>query len=376
LKIDKIVVRKLKMDLQFPFETSFGTQTDRECLIVEAHSGEVVGYGEGVASTNPYYSEETVVTTNHILGDFLIPLVLSNEVTHPSEINDLFSGIRRNSIAKASIETALWDLYAKLENRSLADVMGGKKEKIGVGVSIGIQSTKEELLRKVEESLKLGYNKVKIKIKPGKDIDYLRAVREKFPDTPIMADANSAYTLNDIDLFKEMDDLNLMMIEQPLAHDDIIDHATLQKAILTPICLDESIHSVEDTRKAIELGSCKIINIKIGRVGGISEAIKIHDLCQENNIPVWCGGMLESGIGRAHNVAITSLENFTIPGDTAPSARYWMEDIIIPEVTMDSNGYIEIPKGPGIGYNINQEALERYTVEEETYVNTELLSKM
>ena len=233
MKIDKVVVRKLKMDLQFPFETSFGTQTERECLIVEAHSGGEVGYGEGVASTNPYYSEETVVTTNHILEDFLIPLVFSNEIAHPSDVNELFSGIRRNSIAKSSIETALWDLYAKLENRSLADVIGGKKEKIGVGVSIGIQPTKEELLQKVEESLKLGYNKVKIKIKPGKDIDYLKAVREKFPDTPIMADANSAYTLEDIGLFKEMDDLNLMMIEQPLAHDDIIDHATLQKAIST-----------------------------------------------------------------------------------------------------------------------------------------------
>jgi o-succinylbenzoate synthase len=375
MKIEKVVVRRLEMELRFPFETSFGTQTGRELLIVEVYGEGLIGYGECVAGKDPYYSEETVSTASHMLEDYLIPIVFNNEITHPYDIYNSFRRIRGNNMAKASIENALWDLHAKIENRPLAEVVGGEKDKISVGVSIGIQPTPEELIQKVEESIKQGYNKIKIKIKPGKDIEYLRSVREKFPDTPIMADANSAYTLNDINLFIEMDDLNLMMIEQPLAHDDIIDHATLQKAIKTPICLDESIHSTEDARKAIELGSCKIINIKIGRIGGITEAIKIHDLCQEHNIPVWCGGMLESGIGRAHNVAITTLENFIIPGDTAPSARYWTEDIIEPEVTMDSNGYIEAPKGPGIGFTINKKTLDKYTIEEKIYVNTELLSR-
>jgi O-succinylbenzoate synthase len=375
MKIEKVVVRRLEMELRFPFETSFGTQTGRELLIVEVYGEGLIGYGECVAGKDPYYSEETVSTASHMLEDYLIPIVFNNEITHPYDIYNSFRRIRGNNMAKASIENALWDLHAKIENRPLAEVVGGEKDKISVGVSIGIQPTPEELIQKVEESIKQGYNKIKIKIKPGKDIEYLRSVREKFPDTPIMADANSAYTLNDINLFIEMDDLNLMMIEQPLAHDDIIDHATLQKAIKTPICLDESIHSTEDARNAIELGSCKIINIKIGRIGGITEAIKIHDLCQEHNIPVWCGGMLESGIGRAHNVAITTLENFIIPGDTAPSARYWTEDIIEPEVTMDSNGYIEAPKGPGIGFTINKKTLDKYTIEEKIYVNTELLSR-
>lgn len=374
MKIEKIIVKRIKMDLRFSFETSFSTQTGRECLLIEAHGEGRVGYAECVAGMDPYYSEETVSTAHHIIEDFLIPLVFEHDIQHPSEVNDIFSRIRRNSMAKAAIENALWDLYAKIENRPLAEIIGGKKEKIAVGVSIGIQATKEDLIQKVAESIEQGFNKVKIKIKPGKDVDYLRSVRDKFPDTPIMADANSAYTLNDIPLFKEMDDLNLMMIEQPLAYDDIVDHAILQKAITTPVCLDESIHSLEDARKAIELGSCKIINIKIGRVGGLAEAIKIHDLCQAHNIPVWCGGMLETGIGRAFNVAITSLENFTIPGDTAPSARYWLEDIIEPEITMDSEGYITVPTGPGIGYAINEKAVEKYTLAEKTYVNTTLLS--
>lgn len=368
MKVEKVVVRRLKMDLRFPFETSFSIQTHRELLIVEAHSDGIIGYGEGVAGIDPYYSPETVKTSIHMLEEFLLPVIFEIEFQHPAEINEKFASIRGNQMAKSAIETAVWDLYAKKEKLSLAAVMGGEKSEIGVGVSIGIQPTIEELIGKVEESIEQGYQKIKIKIKPGKDIAYLKAVRQRFPEADIMADANSAYTLDDIELFKEMDSIDLMMIEQPLAHDDIIDHAKLQKEITTPICLDESIHSVDDARKAIELGSCKIINIKIGRVGGIAEAIGIHDLCQQQNIPVWCGGMLETGIGRAHNVAITSLAGFTIPGDTAPSARYWKEDIIDPEVTMDNKGNIKVPQGPGIGYGINQKALKKYTVEESTYI--------
>ncbi|TQR21436.1 o-succinylbenzoate synthase [Psychrobacillus vulpis] len=361
--IEKVVIRKMKMDLKFPFQTSFGTLQERLFLITEIYSGDHVGYGECVVSSNPYYSEETVSTAFSIIKEFLLPLILGKDVQHPDDVNKLFSRIRRNNMAKSAIEGALWDLYAKTQNKSLAEVIGGQKSEITVGVSIGIQETKEDLLNKVEESLKQGFKKIKIKIMPGKDIEYLRSVREKFGDIPVMADANSAYTLDDIELFKEMDDLNLIMIEQPLAHDDIVDHAVLQNAIKTPICLDESIHSVEDARKAIELGSCKIINIKIGRVGGISESIKIHNLCLQNNIPVWCGGMLESGIGRAHNVAITSLSNFTIPGDTAPSTRYWVKDIIKPEITMNEEGHIQVPTTPGMGYEVDLDTLEEFTLE-------------
>ncbi|KAB2338574.1 o-succinylbenzoate synthase [Cytobacillus depressus] len=368
MKIEKVILRRLKMDLKFPFQTSFGTQREREFIITEVQDGNDVGYGECVVNSNPYYNEETVQTAWHIMKDFLIPILLQKEeITHPDEINELFKQVRRHQMAKSALEGAIWDLYARKQGKTLAEVIGGKKEKISVGVSIGIQETKEELVEIVGKYLKEGFQKIKIKIKPGKDIEMLQAVRDRFGDIPIMADANSAYTLKDVQLFKQMDSLRLMMIEQPLAHDDIIDHATLQKAIQTPICLDESIHSLEDARKAIELGSCKIINIKIGRVGGITEAIRIHNLCKEKKIPVWCGGMLESGIGRAHNLAITSLDNFTIPGDTAPSARYWDEDIIRPEIEMDTEGNIELPKKPGFGYEINQTALDRYTVETEAF---------
>lgn len=358
------------MDLNFPFQTSFGTQVDREFIITEVYDGDYVGYGECVVSSNPFYSEETVHTAWHILRDFLIPFLFQKEeIAHPDEANALFKQVRRNNMAKSALEGALWDLYAKKQGKPLAEVIGGKKQSISIGVSIGIQETKEALIAQVGKHLAEGFQKIKIKIKPGKDIEMLKAVREEFGNIPMMADANSAYTLDDIELFKEMDSLGLMMFEQPLAHDDIINHAKLQAAIQTPICLDESIHSAEDARKAIQLGSCKIINIKIGRVGGISEAIKIHNLCQEQNIPVWCGGMLESGIGRAHNLAITSLSNFTIPGDTAPSARYWKEDLIDPAIEMDSKGNIPISAFPGIGYPVNQDALEKYTVDTEIFVN-------
>lgn len=368
MKIEKVVLRKLKMDLKFPFQTSFGTQTNREFIITEVYAGNDIGYGECVVNSNPFYNEETVHTAWHILKDFLIPFLFQKEeISHPDEVNELFKQVRRNNMAKSALEGAIWDLYAKKQGKPLAEVIGGTKQKIAVGVSIGIQESKEALIETVGKYLEQGFQKIKIKIKPGKDIEMLQAVRDKYGDIPMMADANSAYTLNDVSLFKQMDSLGLIMIEQPLAHDDIVDHAKLQAEIQTPICLDESIHSVDDARKAIELGSCKIINIKIGRVGGISEAIKVHNLCKENNIPVWCGGMLESGIGRAHNLAITSLDNFTIPGDTAPSARYWEQDIIDPWIDMDSEGNIELPKKPGIGYEVNQAELEKYTEETEVF---------
>lgn len=366
MNIEKITMRKMNLKLKFPFQTSFGTQTEREFIIVEVRDGENVGYGECVVSSRPLYSEETVKTAWHILEDFLIPAVLKKEIDHPDEISVLFKPIRRNNMAKSALEGAVWDLYAKKRGISLAAALGGEKKKIDVGISIGIQKSLDELLKVIEGHVQEGYKRFKLKIKPGRDLAVLEGVRKHFPDLKIMADANSAYTLKDIDLFKSFDPLNLMMIEQPLSHDDIIDHAKLQAEINTPICLDESIHSVEDARKAIELGSCKIINLKIGRVGGLTEAKKIHDYCADHGIPLWCGGMLESGIGRAHNVAITSLSNFKLPGDTAASSRYWEEDIISPEVIVN-DGQITIPEEPGIGYQPVASLIEKYTTEVKIY---------
>lgn len=273
-------------------------------------------------------------------------------------------------MAKSALESAIWDLYCKKENISLASALGGVKKEVEVGVSLGIEPTVEALLEKVEDSLKAGYKKIKVKIKPGKDVDRIQAIRERFGyEVPLMADANSAYTLDQIDTLKELDKYKLIMIEQPLAHDDIIDHAMLQSELETPVCLDESIHTLDDARKAIELGSCKIINIKIGRVGGLTESKRIHDYCEANNIPVWCGGMLESGVGRAHNLAIASLSNFVIPGDTSPSSRYWEQDIVTKEVVMSSPGMVEVPKGPGIGYEIDEKAVNKYLINKESLHN-------
>lgn len=367
IPIKQIKLRKLMMRLKDPFTTSFGTMQDKEFYIIEAIDTDGnSGFGESVAFTSPWYSEETVKTNLHVMEDFLIKILQENEVNHPDDVSKLFEPIKRNNMAKSALEGAIWDLYAKRKNISLAAALGGKKKEIDVGISIGIQPTVKDLLNTVEHYIKEGYKRIKIKVKPGWDVDVLRAVREQFPDTPIMADANSAYTLADIEHLKQLDDLNLTMIEQPLGHDDIVDHAKLQAVMKTPICLDESIHSLEDTRKAIQLGSCKIINIKIGRVGGLTEAKRIHDYCLERGIEVWCGGMLEAGVGRSHNIALTTLSGFTLPGDTAGSSRYWEKDIITPEVTVD-NGIIKVPNKPGIGYDIDRDALKAFTVSEKVF---------
>jgi len=367
MKITRIVLRHVAMKLKAPFKTSFGTTLDKEFLLVEAHDEEgLVGFGESTAMTGPYYNEETLRSNHHILRDHLIPLVLGRTLNHPDDCLDLFAPIRRNMMAKAAIEGAIWDLWSKRENLSLSRAIGGEKNIIPVGVSIGIQADVTGMLQQVERFLAEGYQRMKVKIEPGFDIDVIAAIRRTFGDIPLMADANSAYTLDDIDRLKELDQFDLMMIEQPLSHDDIIDHAKLQRELRTPICLDESIHTVEDARKALELGSCRIINIKVGRVGGLSQAKRIHDLCLSQGVPVWCGGMLESGVGRAHNIAITTLPGFTLPGDTSGSNRYWDADIIEPEVTVD-NGFIHVPATPGIGYAINRQRLDACTLASETY---------
>lgn len=363
IPITEIKLHRLKMMLNDPFTTSFGTFQEKEFFIIEMIDADGnSGFGESVAFTSPWYSEETVETNLHMMKDFLIPIIKNNEITHPDEVTKLFAPIRRNNMAKAALEGAVWDLYAKRKNISLAEALGGEKTEIDVGISLGIEPTVNDLLTKIESYVQEGYKRIKLKIKPGYDVEMIREVRKHFPHISLMADANSAYSLDDIEHLRELDEFDLMMIEQPLAHDDIVDHATLQAAIQTPVCLDESIHSLEDARKAIELGSCKIINIKIGRVGGLTEAKKIHDLAKENGIDVWCGGMLEAGVGRAHNIALTTLSQFVLPGDTAGSSRYWKEDIIEPEV-MVKNGVIEVPKKPGIGYQVNKEILAKYTVE-------------
>ncbi len=353
------------MQLLAPFETSFGREDVRRVLIVEAQGGGISGFAECCALSGPFYNEETVGTCWHMLRDFLAPVVLGREFQHPSEVDGWFAPIRRNHIARAALESAVWDLHAQAVGEPLWRSLGGDRTRIDVGVSVGIHPDLASLCRTVEGFIRDGYRKVKIKIKPGKDVEVIRELRRQFGDVPMMADANSAYTLADIDTLRRLDEFGLMMIEQPLGHDDIIDHASLQKALRTPICLDESIHHAEDARRAIAIGACRIINIKIARVGGLAPAKALHDVCLAAGVPVWCGGMLETGIGRAHNIAITTLPGFTLPGDTSGSHRYWAEDIIDPPVTMEPDGTILVPQSPGRGYEVVRARLDARTVRSE-----------
>jgi o-succinylbenzoate synthase len=344
-----------------PFETSFGTSELRRILLVEADVDGILGWGESTAGENPFYSYETVETAWHILRDYLWPLVRGREITAASEVWDTFAPVRGHNMAKAALETALWDAEAKQKHLPLAKLLGGTRAEIPCGVSIGIQPALDSLIAKVDQALSAGYQRIKIKIKPGLDIEPVRALRERFPRVRLMADANSAYRLDDALLLKRLDAFHLMMIEQPLGWDDIFSHAQLQRQLETPICLDECIHDVEHARAAIEMHACGIINIKLGRVGGHTSARRVHDLCQAKSVPVWCGGMLESGIGRAHNIAMSSLANFSLPGDVSASRRYWDEDIIEPEVEVSSQGTIRVPSAPGIGYAPRIDRIESLT---------------
>ncbi|WP_042460789.1 o-succinylbenzoate synthase [Neobacillus dielmonensis] len=366
MNIKSIELFVIKMPLKQPFITHLGEVSEREGIIIKALDKDgIAGYGEGVAFSSPWYTEETVATSLHMLSDFLIPLLQKRPISHPEQASKLFHSVRRNNMAKAAIETALWDLYAKQHAEPLARTIGGTAKMIPSGVVVAAQSmTKAQ--EQIEQYLADGYKRIKVKINPDMDYPFLSEIRRRYPNLPIMADANSAYTLKDVDRLKALDELDLLMIEQPLAHDDLIEHAILQKQIKTPVCLDESIVSFEDARKAIEYGSCKIINIKIGRVGGINEAKRIHDYCLERGIPVWCGGMIEFGISRAHNIALASMPGFTIPGDISASNRFWNEDIISPEVTVE-NGLIAVPQSPGIGYELNDKRLEQTLVHKKFY---------
>jgi O-succinylbenzoate synthase len=367
MRVERVELRVIEMELVEPFETSFGREEMRPAILISAVSEGVVGWGECVAGSGPWYSYETIKTARHVLEDFLIPSVLGRESPGLAEMISPWRRVRGHPMAKAGLEAALWDLAAKREGVSLSQMLGGTKERIESGISIGIQSDLPMLLRAIERRLEEGYRRVKLKIKPGWDINVLQAVRERFPQIPLMADANAAYVLDDIRLLKQLDEYALMMIEQPFSYDDLVDHAELQKQITTPVCLDESIKAPEDARRALQLGSCRVINLKPGRVGGLSAAKQIHDFCLERDIPIWCGGMLETGIGRAHNVALASLPGFTLPNDLSASRRYYVEDLIEPPVNVTPEGTIEVPRSPGIGVAVLEERLKKHTLQHEAF---------
>jgi o-succinylbenzoate synthase len=365
LKVQKITLREIRMPLVTPFETSFGRTTDRRMLLVEPLADGVSGWGESVAGEGPFYAPETVETAWHILRDFIWPILKGREIESAACVWAMLEPIRGHHMAKGAIEAALWDAEAKQKGIPLWKHLGGVRKEIPCGVSIGIKATLEELVATVERELAAGYQRIKIKIKPGYDVAPVERLRQQFPRIRLMVDANSAYHLADWPLLKRLEAFYLMMIEQPLGWDDLYSHAELQRKLETPICLDECIHTEEHARAAIELGACRIINMKLGRVGGYTPARRIHDLCLSKQIPVWCGGMLESGIGRAHNIALSTLENFSLPGDVSASRRYWVEDAIEPEVEVTPQGTIRVPEGPGIGYAPRLDRIQAITAREE-----------
>ena len=376
MSIDRIELRLIQMPLLAPFETSFGVELVEEHIIVRADGDGVTGWGECVASEGPWYSYETNQTAWHVLRDFLIPLVFENEIHSAPEFPKLAARVRGHNMAKAGLESALWDWFGKEQNQSLAQMFNALQttqrdyvlpERIAVGVSVGLQSSPAQLLDKVRGYLAEGYTRIKIKIKPGHDIELVRALRAEFPQIRLQVDANSAYRLADADIFRTMDDYDLLLIEQPLSNDDIFQHIKLQRELKTAICLDESIHSADDAEAALELGACRIINIKPGRVSGYTESVKIHDLAAKHGAPVWCGGMLESGIGRAGNVAIASLPNYKLPGDLSASRRYFQQDIVEPEFQVDAEGKMRVPNGPGIGVEVSQKNLDAVTVSSQVF---------
>jgi O-succinylbenzoate synthase len=355
-------LRLCRLPLVSFFETSFGRSYDRTFLLARVVGDGFEGWGEGVAEANPYYSSETTETAWHIITGFLAARVLGRTFQHPNEVFDAMRPIRGHNMAKAIVEMAAWDLYARQQHQPLSRILGGTRDRIESGVSVGIQDSLAQLREKIARELAAGYRRIKIKIKPGWDIAAVEMVRAEFGAIPLMVDANAAYTLDDAAHLARLDRHNLMMIEQPLEYDDVMDHVELQQRIETPICLDESIHTVRIARDAIAAGACRIINIKPGRVGGHRESIRLHDVCAANGIPVWHGGMLESGIGRAHNIHLASLPNFSLPGDIAASKRYYSPDLIEPPIDVAPDGTIPVPTAPGIGVNIVQERVDSATL--------------
>jgi O-succinylbenzoate synthase len=364
MKIESLSLNHLRMPLVAPFETSFGREVDRECVIITLHADGLTGYGECVATRDPGYNYETTGTALHILKDFIAPLILGEDLGDAVDFQKRVSGIRGHQLAKAGVEMAIWDLLGKRSGRSLHEMLGGKRDRVSVGVSVGLQESPEVLVKTVSQYVESGYSRVKIKIKPGRDVGDTSAVRKAFPNLRLQVDANSAFTLETAQSLKPLDDLYLLLIEQPLFEDDIWDHHKLQAQFRTPICLDESIVSARHARYALEMKACRIINIKAGRVGGLSQALQIHDLCLAQSIPVWCGGMLETGVGRASNLALASLPGFTLPGDISASDRYYRRDITEERFTLNSDSTIAIPEGPGLGITMDEKAFAYYSLTE------------
>jgi O-succinylbenzoate synthase len=366
MRVEAITLRKLQMRLKAPFETSFGATHNRTLLLVEMQSEGLTGWSEITAMEAPLFNMETVGTATVILRETLVPAILGNCFASSAEMRDAFAHVRGHEMARAGLENALWDIEAQAKNVSLAKLLGGTRAEIPCGVSIGLQASPEALREKVAVEVAAGYQRIKLKIKPGKDLDYVRAIRAAFPHIKLSVDANSAYSLDDTAHLQRLDEFNLLMMEQPLWWDDIYAHSKLQKQLKTAICLDESIRHLRDTEKALELGAARIINIKLGRVGGHSSAREIQAYCLAKNIPVWCGGMLECGIGRAHNIAVSSLPGYSLPGDVSASKRYWVEDVIEPEVEVSPQGTIRVPDTPGLGYHVRRDLIDRWTLERET----------
>ncbi|HZB89130.1 MAG TPA: o-succinylbenzoate synthase [Terracidiphilus sp.] len=373
MRIDGIILRELRLPLVHPFETSFGVTADRRILLAEVRSEGLTGWGECTAGERPFFSGESTDTAWQVLVNELGPMLAAETPEHGGECPRIFRQVRGNPMAKAALENAIWDLEAQREGIPLAQLLGGVRETVPCGVSIGIQKSIPELMAVVERELAAGYRRIKLKCKLGWDVEVFEKVRTRWPEIMLSCDANSAYKLKDADHLMTFDAFDLLMIEQPLWHDDFYYHSMLQKRLNTAICLDESIRNRRDALAAIEMESCRIINIKLGRVGGFSEAIAVHNAAQERGIPVWCGGMLESGIGRAHNIALSTLENFSLPGDVSASSRYWKEDIIEPEVTVSAEGEITIMDTPGRGYEVRADLIERLTVRKEAIRAFELV---
>ena len=367
MKIEQITLREIRMRLKAPFETSFGVTQDRRILLVEVMADGVSGWGEITAIETPSYNSETTDTAWHIVSDFIAPVLAGKDFTSATDVPRTLEGIRGHYMAKSGVENALWDIEAQEKGLPLWRLLGGTRSEINCGVSLGIRENTQSLVNRVDQELQFGYQRIKLKIKPGKDVDFVAAVREQFPGILLSVDANSAYRLSDADHLRNLDEFKLLMIEQPLQWDDIHSHAALQAQIDTAICLDECINNEHQAVSAIQLGACRIINIKLGRVGGHSSARAIHDLCFERDVPVWCGGMLESGIGRAHNIAMSTLPGFRLPGDVSASSRYWAEDVIDPEVEVTSRGTIHSPATAGLGYTVKRELIQRLTVRSQNW---------
>jgi O-succinylbenzoate synthase len=366
MKVEAITLRELHIPLVHFFETSFSRTYDRRVLLVTLHNDGLEGWGECVAGEAPFYSEEYIDGAWDVIVRYLGPTLLGKTLQSGREVPSLLARVREHPMAKAALENAVWDAEAQEKAIPLWKLLNGTQPEISCGVSIGIQDSHEQLLEKIEAELAAGYQRIKLKVKPGWDVDVLEKVRARWPNILLSCDANSAYTLNDLDHLKSFDQFKLLMIEQPLWSDDFYFHARLQKALQTSICLDEAIRSSRAAEAALELGACRIVNIKVGRIGGFSDAIAVHDVAQRFGVPVWCGGMLESGVGRSHNVALSTLPNFKLPGDVSSSKRYWKEDIIEPEVEVSPRGTIAVPKAPGRGYELRHDLIEKLTVRQQT----------